>query len=286
MYIVPDIVQRHIEEVQQRFTHYTQNDFLDQYIDTRQNDSSEKQMLPVLHMMLQAGGLPMATINLLCTAGALIQDGLSTHGKIESYAEESDTARQLSVLAGDYYSGRYYQVLANADLVYPIKIFAAAIQQINEAKMSRHFAPYETIDVNLYITWLEKIHASLLTNLVAEYAFDKGVWHDICLNLSLANALIHEADWIPSHRSGISFKLVLLYEAVQPMTSEAYAECVKDRASIDALFAKYNIDRSLAMYIDKFLSQATTSITKLPDGIFKEELGRYIHHLRDTTPCC
>src|SRR5699024_12140218 len=67
----------------------------------------------------------------------LVQSALDTHELVP--AGETDQMKrkeiQLSVLAGDYYSGLYYYLLAELENLDLIQILAASMREINEQKM-------------------------------------------------------------------------------------------------------------------------------------------------------
>src|SRR5690625_4710701 len=67
----------------------------------------------------------------------LVQIALDTHELIPSNGSNTmtKTEKQLSVLAGDYFSGLYYLILAEIEDIEMIEILATAIKKINEHKM-------------------------------------------------------------------------------------------------------------------------------------------------------
>mgnify|MGYP001943678416 CR=1 FL=1 len=78
----------------------------------------------------------------------LVQIALDTHELIPSDDQfgMSETEKQLSVLAGDYYSGLYYLLLSEIDDIEMIRILATAIQQINEQKMKLFYGDVDSLE--------------------------------------------------------------------------------------------------------------------------------------------
>ncbi|WP_218775535.1 heptaprenyl diphosphate synthase component 1 [Oceanobacillus senegalensis] len=79
----------------------------------------------------------------------LVQIALDIHEQVpitfEGISTDSKIANQLRVLAGDYYSGLYYFLLAEIDEYDFIHTLASAIKEINENKMKL----YHLEDINL-----------------------------------------------------------------------------------------------------------------------------------------
>ena len=69
----------------------------------------------------------------------LMQIALDTHENVTNDMNKEDSLelkkRQLTILAGDYYSGLYYHILARTEDVCFIKEFSQGIQAINESKV-------------------------------------------------------------------------------------------------------------------------------------------------------
>jgi heptaprenyl diphosphate synthase len=76
---------------------------------------------------------------LLSLAASLVQLGLDTHDRVENGAGTGSMAamrsRQLKVLAGDYFSSRFYQLLSQAGRIDAVRRLSEAICELNRIKM-------------------------------------------------------------------------------------------------------------------------------------------------------
>ncbi|PLT28329.1 heptaprenyl diphosphate synthase component 1 [Peribacillus deserti] len=78
-------------------------------------------------------------------AAMLVQMALDTHEKVTLSIPGEDTSdflksRQLTILAGDYFSGLYYSILAGLEKVDYISCLAAGIKDVNENKIKLYQA--------------------------------------------------------------------------------------------------------------------------------------------------
>ncbi|MFG0214403.1 heptaprenyl diphosphate synthase component 1 [Brevibacillus porteri] len=155
-----------IEQIYKRITH----SYVEHYVDV---PSMAENRLELLYLFLLEQGMPKEKASVLCTATGLVQLGLDTHELVKNEYDSSQSAernRQLTVLAGDYYSSRYYHLLASAGEIQAIQVLSAAIQRVNEAKMRLYIAGRDskilsdeeywelrnTIDTGLYVAVVEE----------------------------------------------------------------------------------------------------------------------------------
>lgn len=120
----------------------------------------------------------------------LVQIALDTHEIVSNSNEETDMPdvlknRQLQVLAGDYYSGLYYQGLAGIGNVEMIRLLSSAIKRINDNKINLYQQVIK--DIPTLLITLKAIEASLVYNL-AEY-YKQPDWMGISEDLLLLKRL-------------------------------------------------------------------------------------------------
>ncbi|MFJ7754132.1 heptaprenyl diphosphate synthase component 1 [Peribacillus muralis] len=125
------------------------------------------------------------------TSTMLVQIALDTHEIVSNSGEGLDLPdvlknRQLQVLAGDYYSGLYYQVLATVGNVEMIRILSSAIKKINDNKIIL-YQQGSIKDVQSLLTTIKAIEASLIHKLASYY--QQPDWSDVSEDFLLLSRL-------------------------------------------------------------------------------------------------
>jgi heptaprenyl diphosphate synthase len=131
-----------------------QHPVLMQHIDMP--DIDEEKLL-LLYSILKSAKLHTKHIEHYAVAVMLVQIALDTHEKV---SEMNVKKRQLTVLAGDYYSGLYYHLLADNHDISFIRTLAKAIEEVNEHKIYLHQHKASTVNEMIYS--VQMIEASLI----------------------------------------------------------------------------------------------------------------------------
>jgi heptaprenyl diphosphate synthase len=130
----------------------------------------------------------------------LLQIALDTHDKVTNdlSGDSNLKHRQLTVLAGVYYSGLYYKILADQDNIEVIRLLAEGIETINDQKIIVY--QQELDGIEKLIECLKNIEASLHKKLV-KHLHAKG-WDDVITNFLLIKRLNKEREqFVKSHTS-------------------------------------------------------------------------------------
>lgn len=130
----------------------------------------------------------------------LIQIALDTHEHI-SDSSEDEKNRQLTVLAGDYFSGLYYKLLAESEDILMIKALSQGIKEVNENKILVYQKEFEGIEK--LMTSIKLIESSLLL-MFADY-FKVDLWKDFLANLLLFKRLVKEKSQYIQAESSVLF---------------------------------------------------------------------------------
>ncbi|RWQ74078.1 heptaprenyl diphosphate synthase component 1 [Bacillus cereus] len=110
----------------------------------------DDEKIALLYGALKSANLHIEQIEHYVVTIMLVQIALDTHERVSNKAGEEEIefhkCRQLTVLAGDYYSGLYYYLLSmNRDIVL-IRALAEGIKEINEHKIMLYQKAHETTD--------------------------------------------------------------------------------------------------------------------------------------------
>lgn len=178
-----------IKHIQEELEDILQDSYLQKYLQKPEIDNDK---LMILYTLIQNTNYTDIKKKNYVITTMLVQIALDTHDLVtENSTEESDTYkrnRQLTVLAGDYYSGLYYYMLSKLDDIPMIHTLASAIKEINELKMIIYYEVHHSIsDLMENIKVLE----SILIIRVAEH-FNKSAINDFVENWLFTRKLMRE----------------------------------------------------------------------------------------------
>jgi heptaprenyl diphosphate synthase len=181
--------------LEQTYKHIS-NSYVEQYVDV---PALEENRLALLYLCLLEQGMDKDRVRMLCMTVALIQLGLDIHERVQVTYEDSLTAernRQLTVLAGDYYSSCYYHLLAEAEEINAIQVLARAIELVNEAKMKLYLAEQECkLTWDEYMSLRKTIDTALYVAVVNRYASteeSRRFWSALFEETSAVESMIGE----------------------------------------------------------------------------------------------
>ncbi|MFD2751852.1 heptaprenyl diphosphate synthase component 1 [Virgibacillus siamensis] len=151
-----------------------QHTYLEKYVNIPEIDDNK---LFLLKEILDDTNLTRFQKDNYITTTMLVQMALDTHDLVPqtNSSVQTDTerkAKQLSVLAGDYYSGLYYLILSGIEDIELVHMLAAAIKEINECKMQLYYN--KETSLHEFLTIINKID-SLLIMYVAEFVQEKEI---------------------------------------------------------------------------------------------------------------
>nr|WP_256521691.1 heptaprenyl diphosphate synthase component 1 [Halobacillus sp. A5] len=156
----------HIDQLKTTIAAKVRHPFLAKFIADPVIDEDK---LAILISIMDHTTLPAYKKEKYIVTTMLVQIALDTHDLVtlSDNDDEHETVRtrQLTVLAGDYYSGLYYYMLAQLNDIPMVRTLAGAIKEINELKMDLYYKDVESFQE--FFTSLKKIE-SLLIQRVAD----------------------------------------------------------------------------------------------------------------------
>ncbi|WP_449620214.1 heptaprenyl diphosphate synthase component 1 [Robertmurraya sp. Marseille-Q9965] len=175
-------LQKKCEYVREKIKGRISHPFLSQNIEAPIIDDDK---LLLLVSFLDEKGMSLDEIEHYAVPTMLLQIALDTHEKVtnDMTGETNQKHRQLTVLAGIYYSGLYYKILAEQDDIEVIRLLAEGIEIINDQKIIVYeqevtgienlMESVKRIESSLYQKLINHIHAPGWNDLIANYMFIK-----------------------------------------------------------------------------------------------------------------
>nr|WP_285890671.1 heptaprenyl diphosphate synthase component 1 [Mesobacillus subterraneus] len=184
----------------------------------------------------------------------LLQIALDTHEQVHNSQpgeeDESHKRRQLTVLAGIYFSGLYYKLLADMDDIEMIKLLASGVKEVNEHKILLYQKEAEAIDKLMESV---KLIESALLGKVADH-LDASEWFEFASNwLFVKRLLSEETKFIKSGSS-------LVFNALKKIALPKMDQSTTDLSSEQQKYLLTICTR----YIEFSMTKINAALKKLP----------------------
>ena len=207
---------------------------------------------------------------------ALVQLGMDTHDGIESESagrsEIEMRSTQLKVLAGDYFSTRFYQLLAQQGQISMIASLSAAVCDVNRLKMDFYTKRQRNeLTTEEYFSYRVKIKSQmfLLYGDLLKGAAAR-LWPELLLGISRCETLLEELEDSQSAQrisGGWSY-----WHLLQVATEQEKKLLGAQPEQIYALFTQYSIVQQLKTRMDDALNAVQAAIRKLDSEKLVAEL--------------
>ncbi|RKD25699.1 hypothetical protein BEP19_01800 [Ammoniphilus oxalaticus] len=150
--------------------------------------------MKILFLFLQDSGVPMDKIKDYLVPTILIQMGLDCHDEVTLFPQTTERGvreRQLSVLAGDYYSSKYYFLLSEIEDIGLIRHLALAVSEINELKTKLYTTRNMNVALSFYMQ--HQIDASLYMGFYTRFG-KSPIWKEIMESVVMIERSIVELE--------------------------------------------------------------------------------------------
>jgi heptaprenyl diphosphate synthase len=192
--------QRKIADVKEKVEERLLHPYMFQFINTPVLDEDK---LLLLVSILDQCKLSNKVLENYSITTMLLQVALDTHEQVTNTSANNEVLkqRQLTVLAGVYYSGLYYKLLAECNDVQAIRMLAQGIKTINDKKIivyQKNISEIDTLMNNV------KLIESSLIDQFTDY-FRLVGWNGIVENFLFIKRLSKEKDNFVQKKSSIVF---------------------------------------------------------------------------------
>ncbi|QDP40465.1 heptaprenyl diphosphate synthase component 1 [Radiobacillus deserti] len=240
--------------------------YLEKYIPKPVIDNDK---LMILTSLMNTTDLPESKKDHYIITTMLVQIALDTHDLVANQSAEQESLqykkkRQLTVLAGDYYSGLYYYLLSKLDDVAMIHVLASAIKEINELKMVAYYNKPDTIQ-----DWMRTVKQieSLLIQRVAEQIQGTEI-NTLSEEWLLMTRLTKEKQHVLSSGQSLLLDVMTRHElaqnpkkqAVQLMEGAIQKSMQKMETAVNQLPLKFH---QLTTYVHDLLNEYSRKNTKV-----------------------
>jgi heptaprenyl diphosphate synthase len=179
-----------MEEMKDLILSRINHPYLKQYIQTPTIDEDK---LLLIISMLDTHGLTKKEMEDFVVTTMLIDIALDTHERVSNSSkdltEDNDLKpRQLTVLAGTYYSSLYYKILSDSSNLAMIRVLSEGIKEVNEHKIIYYHK--DAVEIDKLMNSLMIIESALLAK-VADY-FHEMDWKDISTHFLMLKKLVME----------------------------------------------------------------------------------------------
>jgi heptaprenyl diphosphate synthase len=214
---------------------------------------------------------------LITAATSLVQLGLDTHDLVPvsnlQKEEKNARSRQLKVLAGDYFSARFYHMLAEAGQVEMIKQLSDAICEVNRLKMNLYLRMKQ-----LKMTPQDFLEQSASIKMQLFLSFQhlmdgeqQRVWPEILKLLVAGEVLIEE---IERSKSMVNFQdSWSFWHLLQSVTKDEKKQLqTGDQDKLRQLNLKYNSSSLLHSLLENNIELVWNLIHQLESDNLKREM--------------
>lgn len=211
---------------------------------------------------------------------ALVQMGLDTHEMIdvqeENLGEQDMRSRQLKVLGGDFFSSRFYQLLAQAGQISVIASLSDGICRLNERKMSLYDRMKKgKVSSEEYVQESVQLKKQLFLsfhNMISEELAE--LYNQFLTSFSLLDTLVEEMEAAKDVECSKSrFAYLQVYENENSDVRSALAKGIVVQSEWNELISKHRTIEVLTKMIDQSVQSVQGLLENhVHDQVLREEL--------------
>lgn len=234
----------------------------------------------LLYLFLSKNASHAENSELFALVASLVQMGLDTHDLVSNQSRNKEFAaarsRQLKVLAGDYFSGRFYHLLSQAGQIEIIATMSNAICEANRLKMNLYFSMKQwKLTAEEYIKQLVDIKTQLFLSFSSFFeGIHFNIWPEMLRRFTALEVLVNEID-----RAEISQDYCGswgFWHVLQNGTKEEKRQLQSedpDASKLKSLWLKYKVTAQLYHMLEQHIAQLQTALSELGSDKLIHELS-------------
>ncbi|MNJ51731.1 Heptaprenyl diphosphate synthase component 1 [compost metagenome] len=219
-------------------------------------------------------------------AAFLVQLGLDTHDMIDVDSsckeEKSMRSRQLKVLAGDYFSGLFYELLAKAGQIDMVSSMSSAVCEVNRLKVGLYNKLKKLLPTEDYLKECTHIKMGLFQSF--SHLLDKSLqnlWRLLLAELSRCEVVLSEmksSRMLPEERQGYAYLHIMETGTVED--KEAVSRRKVGEREWSSLLVKYNVNEQLIHKLHQSVERVQALVQELKGDKEQSELLAIIEPFR------
>jgi heptaprenyl diphosphate synthase len=221
-------------------------------------------------------------------AASLVQLALDTHDLVpasnQQKEQKSARARQLKVLAGDYFSSRFYHILSQAGHIEMIQQLSYAICEVNRLKMNLYLRMKQLkMTANTYLSQSVQIRMQLFLSFQKQMTGGlQQLWLEVLQSFTQCEVILEEIKRSESielfHGSWAFWHIMTLAAKDEKKWLQA-----EEPEKLRQMTLKYKSTATLYNMLEMQIQQMLTIIRQLDSEKFKQELllicEPFSHHM-------
>ncbi|MFS0871295.1 heptaprenyl diphosphate synthase component 1 [Paenibacillus xylanilyticus] len=189
---------------------------------------------------------------LYALATSLVQLAMDTHDRIDTISgdrkEQEMRSRQLNVLAGDYLSSRFYQLLAHAGRIEMIGKLSGAVSEVNVRKMTLYDRMKKLlVSAEEYLRETVQLKMQLFlsfADMIGEK--EQKLWESLLTEFSLCETVVEELQRINDEKNfNHSYAFWYIYEQGNEDERNILRQSEPDARAYGGMVLKYRMDKIL-----------------------------------------
>lgn len=234
----------------------------------------------LLHAVLSHQPAAVRDKELLSVVTSLVQVGLDTHdlvenGEVEKKGLPGIRAQQLKVLAGDYFSSRFYDLLSQAGQIEAVRRLSEAICDLNQLKMKVYAGMKQLrLSAEEYLQYRAQIASGLLLSFTGiMQGLYRRLWPEVVSLFGKCEVLLQELrNTERAEKLNASWGFWHILQTGSEADRRALAEHHDDHNLLRHVLDQYGVKEKLSVMLRESAMQLRETAERFPSDKLVKEL--------------